>query len=73
MDCRTAVGDSCYIEADNYFVEGSCFEVGSCYTVGDMYSGDYYIADNSDCSYYWADCFEAGFDLSSINSLPDSI
>ena len=72
-----SVADNYYIEAGNYYFAGD-----SRYTVHyNRYSAEdicsvHYSADNSDCNYYSdspADCFAADFDLSSIDSLPDSI
>lgn len=72
-----------YIEADNYYsaVDSHYTVDYSRYSAEDIcsehYSAEYYYtADNSDCNYYSdspADCFVADFDLSSIDSLPDSI
>ena len=74
-----SVADSYYIEADNYSAGDSRYTVH--YTAEDIrsvhyFGGNYYTADYSDCNYYsdsQTDCFAADFDLSSIDSLPDSI
>ena len=78
-----SVADNYYIEAGNYyFAEDSRYTVHyNRYSAEDICSehysaGNYYTADNSDCNYYSdspADCFAADSDLSSIDSLPDSI